>query len=45
VIGSLQVGACGTHTGELERVAPAGKQDEFVGTTVVRLGDGMIVEL
>lgn len=37
--------AHGTHTGELEGVAPTGKQDEFVGTTVVRVVDGKIVEL
>jgi predicted ester cyclase len=37
--------ARGTHTGELEGVAPTGKRDEFVGTTVARVVDGKIVEL
>lgn len=37
--------AHGTHTGELEGVTPTGKRDEFVGTTVVRVEDGTIVEL
>jgi predicted ester cyclase len=36
--------AGGTHTGELEGVAPTGKREEFVGTTVVRMVDGKIVE-
>ncbi len=36
--------AHGTHTGELPGVAPTGKRDEFVGTTVVRVVDGKIVE-
>jgi predicted ester cyclase len=35
--------AGGTHTGELEGVAPTGKREEFVGTTVVRMVDGKIV--
>ena len=37
--------ARGTHPGELEELAPTGKWDAFVGTTVVRLVDGQIVEL
>jgi predicted ester cyclase len=37
--------ARGAHTGELEGVAPTGKRDEFVSTTVVRLVNGKIVEL
>ena len=37
--------AHGTHTGELEGIAPTGKRDEFVGTTVVRVVGGRIVEL
>jgi steroid delta-isomerase-like uncharacterized protein len=36
--------AGGTHTGELEGVAATGKREEFVGTTVVRVVDGKIVE-
>jgi predicted ester cyclase len=36
--------AGGTHTGELEDVAPTGKREEFVGTTTVRVVDGKIVE-
>ena len=36
--------AGGTHTGELEGVAPTGKREEFVGTTTVRVVDGKIVE-
>jgi predicted ester cyclase len=37
--------ARGTHTGELEGIAPTGKRDEFVGTAVVRVVGGKIVEL
>jgi predicted ester cyclase len=33
-----------THTGELEGVAPTGKREELVGTTVVRVVDGKVVE-
>jgi predicted ester cyclase len=36
--------AGGTHTGELEDVAPTGKREEFVGTTTVRVVNGKIVE-
>jgi predicted ester cyclase len=36
--------AHGTHTGKLEGIKPTGKRDEFVGTTVVRVVDGKIVE-
>jgi len=36
--------AGGTHTGELEGVAATGKREEFVGTTVVRVVDGKIVQ-
>ena len=36
--------AGGTHAGELEGVAATGKREEFVGTTVVRVVDGKIVE-
>ncbi|CAA9461945.1 MAG: hypothetical protein AVDCRST_MAG58-2771 [uncultured Rubrobacteraceae bacterium] len=36
--------AWGTHTGEVRGVAPSGKRDEFVGTTVVRVAGGKIVE-
>ena len=37
--------ARGTHTGGLEGVTPTGKRDQFVGTTVVRVVGGQIVEL
>jgi predicted ester cyclase len=38
--------AHGTHTGELEGIiTPTSKRDEFVGTTVVRVVGGRIVEL
>jgi predicted ester cyclase len=37
--------AHGTHTGELEGITPTGKRDEFIGTTVVRVVAGKIVEL
>ena len=37
--------AHGTHTGDLEGITPTGKRDEFIGTTVVRVVDGRIVEL
>ena len=38
--------AHGTRTGEPEGLAPpTGKLDEFVGTTVVRVAGGKIVEL
>jgi predicted ester cyclase len=37
--------AHGTHTGELEGITPTGKRDEFIGTTVVRVVGGRIVEL
>ena len=37
--------AHGTHTGELGGITPTGKRDEFVGTTVVRVVGGRIVEL
>jgi steroid delta-isomerase-like uncharacterized protein len=36
--------AGGTHTSKLEGIKPTGKRDEFVGTTVVRVVDGKIVE-
>ncbi len=37
--------AHGTHTGELEGIRPTGKRDEFIGTTIVRVVEGKIVEL
>jgi predicted ester cyclase len=40
----LRVTTTGTHTGEFNRIAPTGRQIQFVGMVVYRIQDGRIAE-